>query len=161
KAYQVALAIRERLVRMHPESSDFASVLGGTLNNMALIDLDAKRFAEARTRLRQAIAWQRQALASNPAHPTYRQFLANHLTNLITAARGLGDSAGAAEAERELTQLRATDPALLALDARLAGILAGRQQPRDEAERLRLAQRAYDKVLHATAARLWGEALAR
>ena len=32
--------------------------------------------------------------------------------------------------------------------------------PKDKAERLRLAQRAYDKALHATAARLWAEALA-
>ena len=48
-----------------------------------MIDLDAKRFEEARARLREAIEWQRKALAANPANPTYRQFLANHLTNLI------------------------------------------------------------------------------
>ena len=47
-----------------------------------------------------------------------------------------------------------------ALDARLAAIIKGDQQPKDNAERLHLAQRAYDKALHATAARLWAEALA-
>ena len=49
---------------------------------------------------------------------------------------------------------------MVALDARLSAILQGGQQPKDNAERLQLAQRAYDKALHATAARLWGEALA-
>ena len=159
KAYEAALAIQRKLAREHPESPDFASDLGGTLNNIAMIDLDAKRFEEARVRLREAVEWQRKALASNPAHPNYRQFLANHLTNLITPARGLGDAEGVAEAERELAKLRDSDPAMVALDARLAAILKGDQQPKDNAERLRLAQRAYDKALHATAARLWAEAL--
>ena len=72
--------------------------------------MDANRFEEARARLREAISSQRKALASNPTNPTYRQFLANHLTNLIVAARGLGDSAGVAEAERELAELRDRPP---------------------------------------------------
>src|SRR6202042_3080850 len=50
--------------------------------------------------------------------------------------------------------------AVVALDARLTAIIKGDQRPKDEADRLRLAQRAYDKALHATAARLWAEALA-
>ena len=57
-------------------------------------------------------------------------------------------------------KLRDSDPAMVALDARLSAIIKGDQQPKDNAERLRLAQRAYDKALHATAARLWAEALA-
>ena len=65
-----------------------------------------------------------------------------------------------AEAERELAKLRESDPAMVALDARLSAIIKGDQQPKDNAERLALAQRAYDKALHATAARLWAEALA-
>ncbi len=48
---------------------------------------------------------------------------------------------------------------MVALDRRLAAIIKGAEQPRDEAERLALAQQAYDKALHATAARLWAEAL--
>ncbi len=47
---------------------------------MAMIDLDQRRFDEARDKLTQAIEWQRKALAANPNHPTYRQFLANHWT---------------------------------------------------------------------------------
>ena len=50
-AHESALAIRRRLVREHAESPDFASDLGGTLNNLAMIDLNAKRFVEARVRL--------------------------------------------------------------------------------------------------------------
>jgi len=160
KAYELALPIREQLAREHPESPDYACDLGGLLNNIARIDLDARRFDEARNRLQQAIVWQTKALAVNPANPKFRKFLANHLTNLIKASRGLGDSEGLAEAERELAKLRDSDPVMLALDTRLSAIIKGAQQPEDGADRLRLAQRAYDKAMHATAARLWAEALA-
>ncbi len=158
-AYESALAIRQKLARDHPESPDYASNLGGTLNNLAVIDLDAKRFPEACIRLREAIKWQRKAMDCNSLNPTYRQFLTNHLDNLIKAAQVLGDSEGLAEAVGELAELRDTDPTKLALDARLSAILRGDQQPRDNPERLRLAQRAYDKALHAAAAKFWAVAL--
>ena len=160
EAFGSALEILRKLAREHPESPEFASGLGGTLNNISLIDMDAGRFMDARTRLREAVARQREALATNPANPTYRQFLANHLANLIEASRGLDDSEGAAEAERELAELRDSDPAMVELDARLASVLAGDQEAEAEAERLRLAGRAYEKSLHAASARLYGEALA-
>jgi serine/threonine protein kinase/TolA-binding protein/soluble cytochrome b562 len=102
QTYEAALRIRETLARDHPESPDFASGVGATLNNMALIDLAEKRFDAARARLRQAVAWQRRALAANADHPTYRRFLTNHLRSLIRAAEGLGDADAAAEARREL-----------------------------------------------------------
>ena len=159
KPLQSALAIGRKLVLDHPESPDCASDLSGTLNNFAAIDLESKRFEEARVRLREAVKWQRKALAANPTNPTYRQLLAGYLTNLIIASRGLGDPEGVAEAERELAKLRDSDPATVALDARLSAILKGDQLPKDEAERLALAQRAYDKAFHGKAARLWAEAL--
>jgi serine/threonine protein kinase len=159
KSFEKTLAIQETLARSHPETPEFASRMGGTLNNLAILDLGANRFEEARDRLRLAIDWQRKALASYPNHPTYQQILAKHLDNLIKAAQALGDSEGVAQAERELTALRDSDPAMLALNARLAAVITGGQQPRDNAERLLLAQRAYDKALHAMAARLWDEAL--
>ncbi len=160
KAFESALPVRERLAREHPESPDYASNLGALLNNMAHIDIDARQFDAARDRLEQAIDLQKKALAANPRNPTYRQFLTNHLHNLIEAARGRDDAEGAAEAERELATLRESDPAIKALDARLASIVNGDQQPEDNAERLALAQRAYEKLLHITAARLFAEALA-
>ena len=127
---------------------------------MALSDLEEKRYREARDRLREAIAWQRKALTAQPDHPRYRQYLTNHLINLRAAAEGLNDAQGMAEADRGLAEVRDSDPAMAALDARLAAIVKGDRQPRDGADRLALAQRAYEKALHATAARLWGEALA-
>jgi serine/threonine-protein kinase len=153
KSFETSLAIFRVLVREHPESPEFASGLGGGLHNAAMIDLDAKRFEQARGRLRQAVEWQRKALASTPANTNYRRFLVNHLTGLIDAARGLGDT----KAERELARLRDSDPAMKALDARLSVVLKG-EAPKSNTERLELAQRAYDKALHA-AARLWDEAL--
>jgi tetratricopeptide (TPR) repeat protein len=159
-AGESAVAIRRKLAQEHPQSPEFASELGGILNDLAIIDMKAKRFTEARAHLAEAVVWQRKALAASPAHPTYRQFLDNHFTNLIQAAREQGDSAGVAEAQREQATLRDTDPAMAALDARLKVVIKGDQQPENEAERLALAQRAYDRALHATAARLWGEALA-
>ena len=105
-----------------------------------------------------AIDWQKKALATNPRNPTYRQFLANHLGALITAARGDGRDDEAAAAQRELTELHASDPRFAATDARLAAVMRG-QAPKDNAERLALAQRAHDTARYATAARLWAEAL--
>jgi hypothetical protein len=127
---------------------------------MALVDLGEKRFDAAREKLKRAIVEQKKALAASPDHATYRQFLANHFTNLMESAKGLGDAAGVADAERELAKLRDSDPAMVALDARLAAVLKGDQEPKNNSERFALAQRAYDKKLHATAARLWGEAIA-
>ena len=155
-----ALTIARKLAKGHPESPDLASSLGGLLSNRAIIDLKAGRFEEARARLREAVGWHRKALASNPANPIYRLFLTYSLDHLITAARGLGDAEGLAEAERDLAKFRDSDPAMAALDARLAAFLRGDQPPKGGADRLQLASRAYEKVLHATAARLWGEALA-
>ena len=160
EAYEAALAIRERLAREHPESPKYASDLGGLPNNIAIIDNHATRFDAARERLKQAIVWQKKALAIDPRHPRYRQFLSNHLTNLINAARGLGDSQCAAEAELTLAELRDSDPAMIALDARLAAIIKGNLQPRDATDRVVLAQRAHEKTLHATATKFWSEALA-
>ena len=138
-AYEQARAIQEGLARQHLESPNYASDLGGTLNNLALIDVDAGRFAEARDRSREAIAWQKKALAANPRHPTYRQFLGSHYRNLLQAARGLHDDALAGEAEQGLAELAASNPQLRALDARLAAVLGG-SHPKDDTERLALAQ---------------------
>jgi tetratricopeptide (TPR) repeat protein len=160
KAQQAALTIRLKLVKNHPGVPDFESEVGGVLNNMARVHLYANEFVEARARLREAITWQRKALASNPANPTYRQFLGAHMRNLLLAAQRLGDSDTEAEANRELDLLGLTDPVKKALDERLAAIIAGKPRPTDQAELLKLAQRAHEKALHATATGFWAEALA-
>ncbi len=109
-AYAQARPIRETLVREHPETPDFASSLGALLNNSALAELEDDRPEAARTRLQQAIAWQRKALAINPQDPTYREFLANHLRSLIRAARALDREDEARDAEQALARLEAGDP---------------------------------------------------
>ncbi|MFI5454550.1 MAG: protein kinase [Isosphaerales bacterium] len=159
-SWEQARAIWERQARQHPESPYLASSLGGALHNMAMIDLDQRRFDKARAKLTQAIEWQRKALAVNPSHPTYRQFLVNHLNGLMVAATGLGRADLADQARRELADLAAIDPAKSALDARLAAVLKGKETPKNDAERIGLAYRAYEKALHASSARLYAEALA-
>jgi hypothetical protein len=123
-----------------------------------MLDIDAQLFAEARILLQHAIDWQKKALTANPRNPTYRQFLANHLKNLIKAARGLGRDDEATAAQRELAELNASDPLFAATEVRLAAVMKG-QAPKDNDERLALAQRAYDTARFASAARLWAEAL--
>ena len=159
-SYEQARTIQERLARDHPESPDFASTLGGTLHNMAVIDLGRRQFDNARAKLTRAIEWQRKALAVNPGHPSYRQFLANHLTVLILAAEGRGQTDVANEARRDLAELAASDPATAILDARLNAVLNKKETPRNDAERLRLAYRANEKGLQALSTRLFAEALA-
>jgi tetratricopeptide (TPR) repeat protein len=158
KSFARALPIRERLAREHPDLPDDASAVGSLLNNMAQLDIDAQRFDEARARLQTAIEWQRKALAVNPRHPTYREFLGNHLKNLLLTLRAMSRDEEAAKVQQELEAFDATDPQFAALDARLAAVLNG-EAPKDNAERLALAQRAYDRGLVAAAARLWSEAL--
>jgi hypothetical protein len=119
----------------------------------------AKRVEQGRARLRDAVRWQRQALGAHPANAYYRQVLVKSLSNLIKVSRSLGDSAGASLAEQELAELRNTDPAIKALDSRLAAVIKGEEKPTNEAERLQMAQRAYEKALHKTAAKLWSDAL--
>ena len=80
----------------------FASDLGGILNNIAMIDLGAKRFDAARGRLRRAIVLQRKALAADRGNRTYRQFLQSHLGNLVQAAREERDLKEAVALLREL-----------------------------------------------------------
>jgi serine/threonine-protein kinase len=148
----------ERLAREHPESPDYASSLGVTHHNLAKIDIEAKRFEQARRRFQQAISWQRKALAANRRHPQYQQFLRGHLSGLVAAATALGEAGEAEAAERELDELVASDPTKRALDQRLAAVIGG-ERPKDNAERLQLADRAYEKKLNAESARLYAEAL--
>jgi hypothetical protein len=78
---------------------------------------------------------------------------------LLQAAEALSRPDLAAEARRELSDLTPSDRAKAGLDARLADVLKG-QPPRNDAERIQLAYRAYEKALHASSARLFAEALA-
>ena len=156
--YERALPIQERLANEHPESPECASGVGGTLNNLSTFDLDQRRFDEALVKLTKAIAWQRKALTVDPNNFQYRNHLTNQFVNLIRAYEGLGRADEAANARRELAELEASDPATLALDKRLADVLNGRA-PKDDGERVRLANRASVHALHVSATRLFAAAL--
>jgi tetratricopeptide (TPR) repeat protein/tRNA A-37 threonylcarbamoyl transferase component Bud32 len=122
-SYEQSRVIKERLTRNHPESPDFACGLAGALSNMAELDLGSKRFEEARARLRQAITLQKKALATAPRHATCRAFLTIHLDVLVKADKELGRADEAALAQRALEDLKAGDPGIAALDARLSALL--------------------------------------
>ena len=160
QSFEQARPILEKLAAEHPESAEFASDLGGLLHNMGAIDFQERQFDKARAKFLDAITWQRKALAVNPVNPTYRQFVSNHLIGLTKAAEGLGRTAEADQARRELADLTTSDPVKATLDARLAAVVSGKASPKDDAERIQLAHRAYEKALHATSARLFAEALA-
>jgi hypothetical protein len=119
---------------------------------MALLDLDAGRFADARDRLREAVEHQERALADNPLHPANGRFLRDTYSDLLRAAGGLGDAALAAEARRGLAELAASDPRFAAVDERLTAVLRG-EPANDAAEILSFGQRAYDTCRFALATR--------
>ena len=70
--------------------------------------------------------------------PAYRQFLANHLNNLIMAAQGWATPRAWPRRNVSWRSSAIRDPAMVALDARLSAIIKGDQQPKDNAERLPL-----------------------
>jgi tetratricopeptide (TPR) repeat protein len=124
-SYEQARAIWDRLTREHPDSPDFACGLAGVLSNMAELNLNAKRFEEARSRLRRAITLQKKALATAPGHPRCRAYLAVHLDVLIKADKELGRAEEAAVARRALEDLNVGFLRIAALDARLSELLKG------------------------------------
>lgn len=157
-AYQRALPIRERLAKDHPESPAYASEAGEVLGKMSELDAGQRRFDEARIKAARAIEWQRKAQLLDQNNPSYNNKIIINLINLIRAYEGLGRIDEAADARRELDELEARDPAKAALDKRLADVLEGRV-PDDDAERVRLANRAYEKGLYAATARLLAAAM--
>ncbi len=86
--------------------------------------------------------------------------MTNHLTGLIRAAVRLGRTDEAALARRELAEMAASDPAKADLDARLAAVLGGKESPKNAADRIALAFRAYQKKLYASSVYLYTETLA-
>ena len=143
KSWQQAKAIQEHLAQEQPSVAGFQSALGATLNNLAKIHLAERRYAEACDQLREAIRRQKNALASVPRHPMYRQFLKNHLRNLTKAAIGLNAPEIAQEASVGLKELAASDPQFKAIDERLAAIIKG-ERPSGVPELLALANRTYE-----------------
>jgi hypothetical protein len=111
--HQKALEIREWLVREYPTVVEFQHDLGGTLNNLAMLEMDQQSWDSARRRLVRAVECQRTALRAQPTRQTYRQFLWNHLWNLTRTCLALRRVGEAANAARELAELTPADSTAL------------------------------------------------
>ena len=157
--YEQALLSAERLLAQNPRSHHFAADVGSTLTNMAKIDLIEQRFDQARDRLSRGVGLLRGAFAAEPDRPAFRENYGYGLRLMLTGARARGDAEQAAATRAELTKLLLSDPASREIDARLDEIARG-GPPRDNAERLALARRASERLLDATAVRLYAAALA-
>jgi serine/threonine protein kinase/tetratricopeptide (TPR) repeat protein len=105
ESYGKALSIQEQLAQDFPEVPEYSSDTAVTLNNAASVQLDQEDFEPARDKLQRAVEWQSKALDRDPNSTQYRQFLKEHLCNLVDACVGLYDQEGAAEARRRLEEL--------------------------------------------------------
>ncbi len=157
-ACEQARAIQKRLVQEYPTVTYFQSALGGTLSILADLELDAKRFTEARDLYREAIELQQRILAANPGDPPARQSLWKLYIGLLSTAAGLQDVDLAREARQGWADLAASDPQGKALDQRQQAVLGG-EPAKDSQELLALGQRAYNLQRFALAVRWFGEAL--
>jgi serine/threonine-protein kinase len=146
-----AIAECRRATRLGPNHPDFHLHLGIALAKQGKDD--------------EAVAEYREALRLKPddafAH-----------WNLGQALRQAGRYTQALEELRRGHELGSRQPAwrhptaqavrecerMVALEARLPNVLAGRLQPADSAETLGFAQLCYNKKLHGSSARLWTEA---
>ena len=102
----------------------------------------------------------RKALSTAPLHPLFRVNMKSILENLEITGHNLKDPAILAEVEREREAFDKTDPAVIALDRKLTAVSRGEAKLQNNAERLEMAQRAFEKSLHALAATFWADALA-
>jgi tetratricopeptide (TPR) repeat protein len=159
KFYESALAICQKLSEDKPDFYESEILWNKVLVEIVKADLAAKRNKEADERLRQAVDRHQRFFTVDPTNPTHRRYLADNLEMRITVCGILGDWLGLSELQSRLSELRRSDPENPALDARLAAIIQGNQQPNRENDRVKLAKRADDQALYATAARLWGEVL--
>jgi eukaryotic-like serine/threonine-protein kinase len=158
--YEKALATRERLVKDYPNSPQFASEFGGLLNDIATIELRQVSYITARDHLRQAITWQKRALATNAEQPVYRAYLKNHFVNLLHAAEGLADQELHTEAERGFAELEVSEPSRAKTEARIKAIIGGEKE-KSSAELMTLGKRANETMRYALAVKLWNMAFDR
>jgi tetratricopeptide (TPR) repeat protein len=107
RMYERAREMQLYLVQADPKNLDYQSLLGGTLNNLALTLEKLGRLDDALAATVRAIEHQQMAHAGAPAVRTYRQFLINHRVNRARFLRLLGRPAEAASALDEGSELMA------------------------------------------------------
>jgi tetratricopeptide (TPR) repeat protein len=133
-------------------------LLAHTKSNLGEVLSKLGRTREAGQVYREASVIAKAVLDHQPDDQRSRQLLHNSLHALQRIAREMGNDSEVVEAQRELDHLNATDPAKIALDARLAVVLAG-EGPKVNTERLRLAYHAYERKHYYASARLFADAL--
>jgi len=88
-----------------PQMIRYRHTLGAAANNLSLYLSERDDLAGARKLLEQAIEHQAFALKSNPRHPVYPLFLANHYRSLAEVLIRQGEHARAAETAAEAPRL--------------------------------------------------------
>src|SRR5262249_50297627 len=94
-----------QLVAEGPGVPDLEGDLGLTLGNIGWLLGRQKQWAEARTRLEQAVGHVRAALEPNPRNPSYLAALRNQYRDLANTLLHLRDHAAAARTAKALTLL--------------------------------------------------------
>jgi serine/threonine protein kinase/Flp pilus assembly protein TadD len=95
----------EKLVADLPTVINHRHMLGAVLNNLSMYVSGRGDLRQSRLLLEQAVEHQNIALASNPRHPVYRLFLANHYRSLADVLMQLGDHSSAASTAAEAPRL--------------------------------------------------------
>jgi tetratricopeptide (TPR) repeat protein len=101
EALREARSVLKQVTVESPEAAHYHVALGGALNNLAILVYQARKSAEARDFLEEAIRHQRAALRINPRNKQALEFLANHYSSLSGVLLHLGETAKALDANRE------------------------------------------------------------
>jgi len=126
-------------VRQNPGDLDLHSSLGGIYNNLAIVQEELRRPAEAAASYRRAIEHQKTAQSQAPKVSRYRVFLSKHYFNYGRVLRRLGRPEEAVHAALARRALWPNDPQhLVAVAEELAGatkLLAGSKGTEMSADR--------------------------
>jgi tetratricopeptide (TPR) repeat protein len=104
-AFRQAQVLLERLAAELPTVIVYRHLLGAVLNNLSMYITERGDLAESRKLLEQAIEHQNIALTSNPRHPVYRNFLANHYRSLADVLVQQGEHSSAVKTAAEAPRL--------------------------------------------------------
>jgi eukaryotic-like serine/threonine-protein kinase len=110
QAYKQAAEIRLELVNRFPAVPLYRNDLGGTYLNLANVEANQQRYADAVAGYQQAILHIKEALNVSPESSDFRTFLATAYKQMGRSYVALDDPVAAAEAFLEVTKLYPKDP---------------------------------------------------
>ena len=96
-----AIESLQSLVELRPDSAEYQSQLGATLNSLATAHVMANDQERSIASLKDAVLHQTAAVEQDPTNTTYIEYLANHHENLGKLYRKMGDLA-ASKQQHEL-----------------------------------------------------------